>query len=164
MSTPTTTPNSREFASDGLLRRADRSSSPLKRAGRALAYDLDGASAATVKRDAIARVVMRLAVLALEIVAIAFVIAGGLGVIQQFGVAGSFGPSLWLPVLAIILVAGLGALFALALAAALMTMLRIGADVEAMKVTVDVLDRQLDRQQAQPRVDDSEGNGEAAAA
>lgn len=155
MSTPTTTPSNRELVSGELSERVERASSSIKRAGRALAHDFNDTSAATVRRDAIAHGVMRLAVLALEIVAIALIIAGGLGAVQQFGAAESFGPSLWLPILAILVVTGLGALFALALAASLVTILRISADVDAMKSSVGV----VGRRQAEPGV----GNGRAAA-
>lgn len=140
MTTPTSTSSNREFAPDERARPLDRTSSSLKRTGRAIAHDLDDAPT-IMKRDALARGVMRIAVLALEIVALALAIMGALGVLQQLGTAESLGPSLLLPIFAIIVVTGLGALFALALAAGFVTILKINTDVATIKATVGVADQ-----------------------
>lgn len=152
-----TTPSNREHRADGLARAVERASSSLKRAGRALSGRLDAGAPPGVKRDAMARKVIRVSVFALEVVAVAFLLLGALGVVQQFGAADPLDPTVWLSASAIAVVAGLGALFSLAVAAALLTLLRLRKDVEAMRSRLELADRQ------RPLAGDA-GDGTAAAA
>lgn len=84
-------------------------------------------------RDALARGVLRSAVFALESVAVAIVIGGGIGIVAQFAAADSIGGELWLPVLAIGVLAGLAALLALAVASVFVLQLRMSRDLEELR-------------------------------
>lgn len=139
MATPSTT-------SDWPIERpssANGRSSPMAGIRHVLTHGIShGQNPAIETRDAIARGILRTAVLALEVVALAFLIAGSLGVLQQLAAADSFGLSLLVPVLAVVLVAGFCALMCLAAAATVLVLLRVNHEIELMKSTVDVADRQ----------------------
>lgn len=122
MTTPTTGRSSTGRAPSG------RGSLSIRDVGRALWSE----GPAWRTRDGIARGVIRAAVLSLEVLAVAIVMGGVIGILRQVPSAGSFG-ALWLPGVAIAVFAGLAALMCLALASALLLHIRMSRDLDELR-------------------------------